>query len=229
MAVARLCGRSEISIDGRLQSYEIIEDVCRAVAAVGACVGRPVLRDGSADRNPDRSFGRPGAECHGDPDQPWYGSGPDTDNGRGWILPVRIASARQRRKVRFSATGFKVEEFPSVTVNVAETPVLNRSLEVGQQSESVTVEAEAALLQTADSTLGNVITGTTITEMPLASRNYTQILGLEAGASSGVNNGAALGKATLDMAVNGAGKLPEQLPDGWSFGDQCVWFRHRRR
>ncbi len=107
--------------------------------------------------------------------------------------------------VRFSAAGFKVEEVPSITVNVAETPVLNRSLEVGQQSESVTVEAQAALLQTADSTLGTVITGTTITEMPLASRNYTQILGLEAGASSGVNNGAALGKATLDMAVNGAG------------------------
>ena len=108
-------------------------------------------------------------------------------------------------KVRFSAAGFKVEEVPSVTVNVAETPVLNRSLQLGTQSESVVVEAQAALLQTADSTLGTVITGNTIAEMPLASRNYTQILGLEAGASSGVNNGAALGKATLDMAVNGAG------------------------
>ncbi|MBV8728933.1 MAG: carboxypeptidase regulatory-like domain-containing protein [Acidobacteriia bacterium] len=107
-------------------------------------------------------------------------------------------------KVRFSAGGFKVAEVPSVTVNVSETPVLNQALEVGQQAESVVVQAEAAVLQTADSTLGNVVSGNTITELPLATRNYTQILGLEAGANSGVNNGAAFGKATLDMAVNGA-------------------------
>jgi hypothetical protein len=114
-------------------------------------------------------------------------------------------------KVRFTAAGFKVAEVPSVTVNVSETPVLNQSLEVGQQAESVVVQAEAAVLQTADSTLGNVVAGSTITELPLASRNYTQILGLEAGANSGVNNGAAFGKATLDMAVNGAGFQPQDL------------------
>jgi hypothetical protein len=107
-------------------------------------------------------------------------------------------------KVKFTAGGFKVSEVPSVVVNVAETPVLNQSLEVGQQAESVVVEAEAAALQTADSTLGTVVSGNTITELPLASRNFTQVLGLEAGASSGVNNATQLGKATLDLAVNGA-------------------------
>jgi len=107
-------------------------------------------------------------------------------------------------KVRFTATGFKTEEVPSVTVNVSETPVLNQALAVGQQSEAIEVQAEAAVLQTADSTLGTVVEGSQITELPLASRNYTQILSLEAGATAGVNNGAALGKATNDMAVNGA-------------------------
>jgi hypothetical protein len=107
-------------------------------------------------------------------------------------------------KVKFAATGFKTEEVPSVTVNVSEIPVLNEALTVGQQSEAIEVQAEAAALQTADSTLGTVVSGNSIAEMPLASRNYTQVLGLEAGASSGANNGAALGKATLDLAVNGA-------------------------
>src|SRR5271166_2623318 len=37
--------------------------------------------------------------------------------------------------VRFTAMGFKTEEVPSVTLNVAETPVLDRSLEVGTQTE----------------------------------------------------------------------------------------------
>src|SRR6516162_7192077 len=32
-------------------------------------------------------------------------------------------------KVRFTAAGFKIAEVPSVTVNVAETPVLNQALE----------------------------------------------------------------------------------------------------
>src|SRR5215469_6553273 len=107
-------------------------------------------------------------------------------------------------KVRFTAAGFKVAEVPSVTVNVAETPVLNQALEVGQQAESVLVQAEATVLQTADSTLGNVVSGNSITELPLASRNYTQILGMEAGAASSVLNAAQFGKATLDMTVNGA-------------------------
>jgi hypothetical protein len=107
-------------------------------------------------------------------------------------------------KVRFTAIGFKVAEAPSVTVNVSETPVLNQTLEVGQQAESVVVQAEAVVLQTADSTLGNVVSGNSITELPLASRNYTQILGMEAGAASSVLNGAQFGKATLDLTVNGA-------------------------
>lgn len=106
--------------------------------------------------------------------------------------------------VKFTAMGFKVAEVPSVSVNVSETPVLNQNLEVGQQAESVVVNAEAAILQTADSTLGAVVSGTAITDLPLATRNFTQVLGLEAGANSGVNNATALGKATLDLAVNGA-------------------------
>src|ERR1700724_313502 len=40
--------------------------------------------------------------------------------------------------VKFSASGFKTSEVPSVTVNITETPVLNQKLEVGAQSEQVT-------------------------------------------------------------------------------------------
>ncbi len=75
--------------------------------------------------------------------------------------------------MRFSATGFKVAEVPAVTVNVAETPVLNEALTVGQQSEAIEVQAEAAILQTADSTLGRVVDSATLTNQPLATRNYT--------------------------------------------------------
>ena len=106
-------------------------------------------------------------------------------------------------RVRFGAVGFKVAEVPAVQVDVAETPVLNRALEVGGQSETVQVEAQAAVLQTADSTLGTTVGTRTVTELPLASRNYTQILSLSAGAAAAVNNATSFGKGTQDMSVNG--------------------------
>jgi Carboxypeptidase regulatory-like domain len=105
--------------------------------------------------------------------------------------------------VRFSATGFKTAEVDSVTVNVTETPVLDRTLEVGAQTEQVTVEANAELLQTATSTLGTTVASTTVTNLPLSNRNYTQILALSAGTNAGANNATAFGKGTQDMSVNG--------------------------
>ena len=79
--------------------------------------------------------------------------------------------------VRFAATGFKTAEVSAVTVNVTETPVLDRALEVGSQSKQVTVEAQTETLQTATSTLGNTV-GTRVTQLPLSSRNDTQIISI---------------------------------------------------
>ena len=87
-------------------------------------------------------------------------------------------------RVRFTANGFKGTEVPQITINVTETPVLNRSLEVGAQTEQVTVEATTETIQAASSTLGTTVTGNRIAELPLTSRNYTQILNLSAGAVS---------------------------------------------
>jgi hypothetical protein len=106
-------------------------------------------------------------------------------------------------KVRFTAAGFKTAEVGSVTIAVTETPVLDRTLEVGAQSEQVLVEAAAEALQTATSTLGTTVASTTVTALPLANRNYTQLLGLAPGASVGANNATAFGKATQDISTNG--------------------------
>ncbi|HTR35324.1 MAG TPA: carboxypeptidase-like regulatory domain-containing protein [Bryobacteraceae bacterium] len=107
-------------------------------------------------------------------------------------------------KVKFAASGFKPSEVPSVTLNVTETPVLDGKLQVGAANEQVTVEAAAEALQTSSSTLGTTVTSSTVTALPLSSRNYTQILGLAAGASTGANNATAFGKGTQDISTNGA-------------------------
>jgi len=106
-------------------------------------------------------------------------------------------------RVRFAATGFKTAEVSSFSVGVTETPVLDRRLEVGAQTEQVTVEAVVETLQTATSSLGTTVNSRTMSQLPLASRNYTQIIALSAGASASVNNATAFGKGTQDMSVNG--------------------------
>src|SRR5579885_939802 len=122
--------------------------------------------------------------------------------------------------VRFSATGFKTADVPSVKINVTETPVLDQTLEVGSQAEQVTVEAQTEGLQIASSTLGTVVGERTVTALPLSTRNYTQILGLSAGTSGGVGNATAFGKGTLDLSVNGndPGKNNFQM-DGVAIGN----------
>jgi Carboxypeptidase regulatory-like domain len=105
--------------------------------------------------------------------------------------------------VRFAIPGFKTSEVSLVTVRVTETLVLDRALEVGAPSEQVTVETQTEVLQTATSTLGTTVGAETVTQLPLSTRNYTQILALSAGTNTGANNATAFGKGTQNMSVNG--------------------------
>jgi len=106
-------------------------------------------------------------------------------------------------KVSFAATGFKTAEVSGVKINVTETPVLDRGLEVGAQSEQVNVQAEGEVLQTSSSTLGTVVGERSVAGLPLTNRNYTQILSLAAGVSASVNNASAVGNGSADVGVNG--------------------------
>ncbi|MGZ7100085.1 MAG: carboxypeptidase-like regulatory domain-containing protein, partial [Candidatus Angelobacter sp.] len=84
-------------------------------------------------------------------------------------------------RVRFTANGFKIAEATSVTLTVTETATLNRTLELGSQADQVIVEANAETLQVASSTLGTTVTSASITALPLATRNFTQVLGMSTG------------------------------------------------
>jgi hypothetical protein len=107
-------------------------------------------------------------------------------------------------RVRFSATGFKTAEVRPVNIVVTEKPVLNRAMEIGAQAEQVTVEAIAETVQSTNATLGTVINTRTVVDLPLNTRNYTNLLALSAGVNATVNNATALGKGSQDFAVNGA-------------------------
>jgi len=107
-------------------------------------------------------------------------------------------------KVTFTASGFKPIEVSGFNVNVTEAPVLNRSLEVGAQTDHVTVQSEVETVQTNTSTLGTVVGSQSVVGLPLTTRNYTNLLGLSAGAAAAVPNATALGRGNMEIAVNGA-------------------------
>jgi len=108
--------------------------------------------------------------------------------------------------VKLSASGFKTAEVPSVTVNVTETAVVNRSLEIGSQAQQVTVEATAPeTIQTQNATVGGLVAGKTVTDLPLSTRNYTQVIDLSPGVTANVATATAVGNGTMDINVNGSG------------------------
>jgi len=106
-------------------------------------------------------------------------------------------------RVSFSAAGFKVSDVDGVKVNVTETPVIDKTLEIGSQTEQVVVEANVEAVQTASSTLGTVVGERSVAGLPLTTRNYTQIISLAAGVNSSVNNASAVGNGSVDVSVNG--------------------------
>src|SRR5579872_3849492 len=74
--------------------------------------------------------------------------------------------------------GFKTAISNNVEVQVQQTVRLDFTLEVGQVTESVQVEASADLLQSENATVGTVIQTKNIAELPLNGREYLNLVTL---------------------------------------------------
>ncbi|HKG22586.1 MAG TPA: carboxypeptidase-like regulatory domain-containing protein, partial [Blastocatellia bacterium] len=107
--------------------------------------------------------------------------------------------------VSVTAAGFKRIIFDNVKVAITETTTVNADLAVGTVSEeSVTVSAGGTLLQTEGSQLGRLVDSRSVSELPLATRNFTQILGLSPGAATYLPDNTAVGRNSQNISVNGA-------------------------
>jgi hypothetical protein len=125
-------------------------------------------------------------------------------------------------QVQFEAPGFGSVIVPAATINVTETGVLNRSLTVGSQAQQVVVTNDVETIQTATSALGTVVSSQTMLDIPLSTRNFTNLLGYSAGANSNVNNAMLLGEGADQIAVNGAAITQNNfLEDGVSVVDMA--------
>jgi hypothetical protein len=93
-----------------------------------------------------------------------------------------------------TSPGFKVVTSPDVRVIVSSTTTLDIELQPGAANETVTVASSAVDLETQSSTLGRVTDAVLIENLPLVTRNFTQIIGLNPGVSQEANNAGSSGR-----------------------------------
>lgn len=106
-------------------------------------------------------------------------------------------------RVEVTAQGFKTVLVESLDVNITQTATLNLRLEPSLQGETVTVTAEGTLVQQESSQVGRVIDERAISQLPLPTRNFQQLLTLSPGASASVSNNTELGRGDTVISVNG--------------------------
>src|SRR5262249_31749553 len=108
-------------------------------------------------------------------------------------------------RIEVAADGFKKAVFTDVLVRVTETTLADISVKIGPRTETVSVKDDSnPLLQTDGPQLGGVVDYQGITNLPLASRNFTQILTLSPGTAAYLPDSTAVGRNTQAISVNGA-------------------------
>ena len=116
------------------------------------------------------------------------------------LLPVGSYS------VEVSAAGFATTKFSGIVVRITETTRMTAVIKPSAAKEIVEVQSQVAGVETTAATTGESLGNITITALPLATRNFQQLLTLSAGASSDLNNASQLGRGVVTIHVNGGRK-----------------------
>jgi hypothetical protein len=123
-------------------------------------------------------------------------------------------------KISASASGFTTETQAGIDLRVQDRLNLDFTLAPGQTSTVVTVEGGAALLQTEDTSMGQVVDDATMQNLPLNGRNYIQLATLGAGTSP-----SRRGAERDTFIANGARELQNTyLLDGVDNKNKIVGF-----
>ena len=77
--------------------------------------------------------------------------------------------------------GFKPLRRPGLAVDINSRTQLDATLEVGTQSETITVSANAVHVETASTQIGEVVAATTMTTLSLNGRSFTDLLAIQPG------------------------------------------------
>jgi hypothetical protein len=107
-------------------------------------------------------------------------------------------------RVSVTVNGFKKTAVESIRVVITETFPLDLKLEVGTISEQVVVSTSGPLNRTEGPQMGRVVDSRAVAELPLATRNFLQLLALSPGTFASLPDNAELGRNSQAISVNGA-------------------------
>lgn len=88
-------------------------------------------------------------------------------------------------RVTATHAGFQVQRVDSVTLQVEQSARVDFALKVGNVTETIDVTASAVVLQTENASVGTVIDGGKIVDLPLNGRNFIQLAQLIPGVQAG--------------------------------------------
>jgi hypothetical protein len=111
--------------------------------------------------------------------------------------------------ITVAAPGFTSARAAGVTLHVSSTAVVNLKLQLSTAPQQVTVSTDALQVQTDDATLGEVVNGEQVRELPLNGRNFVALALLQPGVSAAENldtkNKGVIGNISFSVNGNTAG------------------------
>ena len=112
-------------------------------------------------------------------------------------------------KLEATLPGFREFVQTGIVLQVNASPVINPVLEVGQVSEQVEVQANAALVETRNAGVGQVVENARVLELPLNGRNVNDLIALSPAAAPAPANGSGRNPflATNGVAVGGGSSI----------------------
>src|SRR4051812_3614158 len=99
---------------------------------------------------------------------------------------------------------FEPMSLSDLRISVTETLRVEVQLHLATHIERVQVPSGSAMVQTDSSALGRLINQATISQLPLVTRNFTQLTGLSPGVAVGVYNAGELGNGGTAMSQVGS-------------------------
>jgi Carboxypeptidase regulatory-like domain/TonB-dependent Receptor Plug Domain len=105
-----------------------------------------------------------------------------TTNDEGFYSAPNLLPGRYEAK--FSAQGFKTEAHSGIELTVGTSAVLDQTLSVGSATETITVRSEVPAVQLSTSDISAVVNATTVRELPLNGRSWTDLAELQPGVSA---------------------------------------------
>ena len=112
-------------------------------------------------------------------------------------------------KLEVSAAGFKTYVQTGITLQVASNVTINVPMQIGAVTESIRVEANAAMVETKENAVAQVIDTERMIDLPLNGRNPTQLLTLTGAGTSNMtlNGGDLTGSKNIQGTAGGSGQF----------------------